>query len=321
MYSLLDAAALATTTQIDLSDPSTAPDFMAVSFYKIFGFPNLGALIVRKQSADVLLQRKYFGGGTVDMVVAIDDAWHAKKNYSIHDQLEDGTLPFHSIFALEHAIEIHERLFGGMHLISAHTANLAKQLYEGMTSLQHKNGKAVVKVYKDKSSEYGDPKTQGATIAFNLFRPDESMIGYADVEKKADSCGIYVRSGGLCNPGGVATYLDWKPWEMRAAYAAGHRCSKPTQTLQGKATGVVRVSLGAMSTLSDVRAFLEFLKEEYVERCDDTWLAPEGIDSPESEATTLEASTPICLTKAGPELRRMDSIKEWAKTFTSKVIS
>lgn len=49
-YSLLDAAALATTCPLDFSDPDSAPDFTALSFYKIFGFPDLGALIVRKSS-------------------------------------------------------------------------------------------------------------------------------------------------------------------------------------------------------------------------------------------------------------------------------
>ena len=52
---------------------------MALSFYKIFGFPNIGALIVRKDSAHVLESRKYFGGGTVEMIIAVNDTWHAKK--------------------------------------------------------------------------------------------------------------------------------------------------------------------------------------------------------------------------------------------------
>lgn len=56
-YSLLDAAALATTTQLDFSDPDFAPDFTAVSFYKIFGFPDLGGLIVRKRSGHILQVR------------------------------------------------------------------------------------------------------------------------------------------------------------------------------------------------------------------------------------------------------------------------
>lgn len=51
---------------------------------------------------------------------------------------------------------------------------------------------------------------------------------------------------------------------MRAAYANGHRCSHPVQNVAGKATGVVRVSLGGMSTAKDVQTFLNFVKRYYV---------------------------------------------------------
>jgi molybdenum cofactor sulfurtransferase len=266
-YTLLDAAALATTCPLDLSDPATAPDFVALSFYKIFGFPNIGALIVRKDSAHVLESRKYFGGGTVEMVISINDTWHAKKETSLHDRLEDGTLPFHSIFALDHAMNVHERLYGPnpMKFISHHTAQLGKQLYDSLTGLYHVNGLPLCRIYKDDAAVYGDPTMQGATIAFNVQKSDGTLIGFEEVEEAADHRHIYVRSGSLCNPGGVATYLGWSPAEMKAAYASGHRCSNPTQIMLGKATGVVRVSLGAMSTAGDVQTLIRFLEETYVE--------------------------------------------------------
>lgn len=266
-YTLLDAAALASTAPLDLSNTNESPDFIALSFYKIFGLPPIGALLVRKSSAHVLTNRRYFGGGTVDMVVAIDDTWHAKKTTSVHDALEDGTLPFLSIFALDHAIDVHNRLYGAepMTFISRHTAQLSKQLYDNLCSLRHYNGKPVIRVYNESSAVYGDSKTQGATVSFNVLKSDGSLVGYSDVEKAADKEGIYVRSGSLCNPGGVATYLDWTPTDMKAAFVAGHRCSNPTEVIGEKATGVVRASLGGMSTASDVRGLIVFLRSEYVE--------------------------------------------------------
>lgn len=69
LYTMLDAAALVATAPLDLSNPEMAPDFAVVSFYKIFGFPDLGALIVRRQAEALFDSRKYFGGGTVDTVV------------------------------------------------------------------------------------------------------------------------------------------------------------------------------------------------------------------------------------------------------------
>jgi molybdenum cofactor sulfurtransferase len=267
IYTLFDAAALASTAQLDFSNVSESPDFVALSFYKIFGFPNIGALLVRKSSAHVLANRKYFGGGTVDMVVTIDDKWHARKTTTIHDALEDGTLPFHSIFALDHAINVHKRLYGSepMEFISLHTAQLSKQLYDDLCSLRHRNGKAVIRIYNEPSAVYGDSKTQGATIAFNVLNPDSTLVPYKDVEKLGNAYGIYIRSGSLCNPGGMATYLSWTPQEMKAAFAYGHRCSDPTELVDGKATGVIRVSLGGMSTASDVKALIDFLNISYAD--------------------------------------------------------
>ena len=75
------------TAQLDLSDPRAAPDFISLSFYKIFGFPDIGGLIVTKEAGHILTWRRYLGGGTVDMVVNDRDsarAWHARKQFALH---------------------------------------------------------------------------------------------------------------------------------------------------------------------------------------------------------------------------------------------
>lgn len=48
-------------------DVDQAPDFTCLSLYKIFGFPDLGALVVRRASGHILTLRKYFGGGEGDL--------------------------------------------------------------------------------------------------------------------------------------------------------------------------------------------------------------------------------------------------------------
>jgi molybdenum cofactor sulfurtransferase len=263
-YTLLDAAALATTTQLDLDE--IQPDFTAISFYRIFGFPNLGALIVRKAAGHTLLKRRYFGGGTVDLVTVIKGypTVVLKSDDALHNRLEDGTLPFHSIFALDHAISVHRQLFTSMARISAHTSFLGKYLYDSMIALKHSNGAPLFQIYKEQDSTFGDAKTQGSTIAFNIFGSNGERVGYGDVENHANERGIFVRSGSLCNPGGVATYLNWTAQELHEAYAQGHRCSSPKQSMTGKATGVVRISLGAMSTKEDVDKFLGYAEECYL---------------------------------------------------------
>jgi len=263
---------LATTCPLDLSTPAAAPDFTAVAFYKIFGFPDLGALIVRKPAGEMLQKRRYFGGGTVDMIICVDDKWHATKDprtdlqHRLHETLEDGSLPFHAIFALGHALDVHEKLFTSMKRVSEHTAYLGERLYAGLSRLKYSNGTPVVRIYTDHGVRYGDAETTGATIAFNVLEDDGSVIPFQHVERRANSKDIYVRSGGLCNPGGVATYLGLSAADFHDAWDEEHRCSRPLERLRsGKAAGVVRVGLGAMSTRRDVDVFLRFMVNEFVD--------------------------------------------------------
>ena len=59
----LDAASFVGTNPLNLTE--FPADFVALSFYKIFGFPTgLGALLVHRDSS-TLLQKRYYGGGTV----------------------------------------------------------------------------------------------------------------------------------------------------------------------------------------------------------------------------------------------------------------
>lgn len=264
-YTLFDAAALVSTSPLDLSDFSRAPDFTILSFYKMFGFPDLGALIVRKASGGILQFRKYFGGGTVEMVTCLKESWHIKKEGSLHEQLEDGTLPIHSILALNSAITVHERLFGTLEQISSHTLFLASQLYEGLRALKHGNGLSVCEIYNYPGSSYANGRSQGPIVAFNLRDNREAWVSNAEVEKLAVIKNIHLRTGGLCNPGGIASSLGLSPWEMKRNSSAGQRCGTENDILNGKPTGMIRLSLGAMSTSEDIEIFLNFVKEFFLD--------------------------------------------------------
>lgn len=64
----LDAASFVSTSRLDLL--SYPAHFVAISFYKMFGFPTgLGALLVRKDCSQ-LLEKAYYGGGTVSATVS-----------------------------------------------------------------------------------------------------------------------------------------------------------------------------------------------------------------------------------------------------------
>ncbi|KAK2696112.1 hypothetical protein QWA68_006311 [Fusarium oxysporum] len=262
---LLDASSFAATSYLDFSDPNLAPDFTVFSLYKIFGFPDLGALLVKRSSEWVFNNRRYFGGGTVDMVVSGKEKWHAPKSQFLHERLEDGTLPFHNIVALDIAMDIHRRLFGSMDQISSHASYLAQRMFQELSNMRHANGAPVCKIYTSASSDK-NTLGNGPVVSFNLRNSQGAWISLAEFEKLANLKNIHIRTGGLCSPGGIASALDLQPWEMKKNFSAGFRCGADNDIMSGKPTGVIRASLGAMSTKTDVDGFVAFLKEFYQER-------------------------------------------------------
>ena len=79
---LLDAAAFVPTNRLDLT--RWRPDFVTVSWYKVFGYPTgIGSLIVRRDAL-ARLQRPWFAGGTIGLVsVAVPATrWHRPRRAS-----------------------------------------------------------------------------------------------------------------------------------------------------------------------------------------------------------------------------------------------
>ncbi|KAK0657661.1 pyridoxal phosphate-dependent transferase [Cercophora newfieldiana] len=263
-YTLLDVAALVSSSPLDLSNAETAPDFVVLSFYKIFGFPDLGALLVRREAEDAFRSRKYFGGGTVDMVVCVKEQWHAPKSQFLHERLEDGTLGIHNIIALDAALDTHQQLFGSMIDVAAHTAFLSRRLHRGLQSLRHSNGQSVCTIYSRNPDESFD--SSGPVVAFNIRNCLGAWISLSEVEKLANLKNFHIRTGGVCNPGGISSALQLEPWEMKRNFSSGFRCGTENEIIAGKPTGVIRASLGAMSIASDVDSFVDFIREFYADK-------------------------------------------------------
>ncbi|KAK1982163.1 MOSC N-terminal beta barrel domain-containing protein [Colletotrichum cereale] len=270
VFTLLDAASLVATSPLDLSNSETAPDFTVLSLYKIFGFPDLGALIVRKQAEPIFNHRHYFGGGTVDMVVCGEEKWHSPKKTFLHERLEDGTLPFHNILALDAALDVHAELFGSMASVASHTSFLTARLYDGLADLKHGNGKPVCTIYSQPGNTFPGSNGSGPLLSFNIRNPAGAWVSLHEFEKLATLKNLHIRTGGVCSPGGIASALGLGPWEMRNNFSSGFRCGTDQDIIAGKPTGVIRASLGAMSTLSDVAFLISFVKEFYQEEATTT---------------------------------------------------
>lgn len=264
-YTLLDASSYLVTGRLDLSDTEAAPDFISVSFSSIFGHPDLGALLVRKSAARVLTSRRYFGAGVVELVLDVDEQTHVRKEDSIHSALEDAALPSQSIIALENALDVHRTLFGTAADISRYTERLTKWLHSELTFLRHFTGTPVVQVYNEADANYSDANTQGAIIAFNIRDANRNWISATQFEKLANACGIQLSTGDMSNPGGLATMLELKPWEMIRNFYEQLKCGKDLDVIGDVPTGVIRVSLGPMTTMKDVTVFATFIKTFFVQ--------------------------------------------------------
>ena len=249
---ILDAAAFVPTNRLDLSQ--VHPDFVPISFYKIFGYPTgVGALIARKEALRKL-QRPWFGGGTVRLVSTKADLYILAGN---HEAFEDGTPNYLSLPAISMGLrkmaefnvdDIHHRVMA-----------LVGYLLEAMGKLTHSNGAPLVRIYGPT-----DIAARGGAIAFNLVDADGRFFPYQMVESEANQEGISIRAGCFCNPGAGEFSLTITAEEVRKCVKqatvegvfdvnAYHRC------LGSKPSGAVRASLGLASNFEDVVRFLDFL--------------------------------------------------------------
>uniref|UniRef100_A0A336M3F5 Molybdenum cofactor sulfurase n=1 Tax=Culicoides sonorensis TaxID=179676 RepID=A0A336M3F5_CULSO len=265
-YIALDAACLAATTPIDLSKHK--PDFVCVSFSKMFGYPTgLGCLLVSKRGAQVL-KKKYFGGGTIKVALGTKN-WHQKRD-NLHESFEDGTISYLSIIALLTGFNTIERLipsksnFTTMQRISFHVFSLARYFYTEANKIKHSNGAHVVKFYNN--TQYKSLKSQGGICAFILQNEDGSYVGYAEFNCIASLHKIHVRTGCFCNPGACQRYLELSDEIVLHNFEAGHICGDALDIVEGKPTGAVRASFGYMTRKKDIDALLNLIKTCFVNR-------------------------------------------------------
>ena len=102
---LLDAAAFVPTNRLDLS--RWHPDFVVLSFYKMFGYPTgVGALIAR-WPALAKLHRPWFAGGTITVASVGADRHHLASGAPA---FEDGTLNFASLPAVDIGLDFLEQV-------------------------------------------------------------------------------------------------------------------------------------------------------------------------------------------------------------------
>lgn len=248
---LLDAAAFVPTNSLDLS--RIKPDFVSLSFYKMFGYPTgVGALIVRKLMLQKL-QRPWFAGGTVTFVTAQGDAHFLAANEA---GFEDGTVNYLSIPAVKIGLEHLQKM--GLDTISERVRCLTDWLIHQLLELRHSNGRPMIRLYGPANTD-----RRGGTITLNFYDPDEHLLDYRRIEELASNENISIRTGCFCNPGAGETAEELTREDMLAGVAGSANPTLPhfmevIQHRGQKSAGAICVSPGLASNFADVYRFYQF---------------------------------------------------------------
>jgi molybdenum cofactor sulfurtransferase len=250
---LLDAAAFVPTNRLDLTQ--TQPDFVSISFYKMFGYPaGIGALLIHKDAMP-LLQRPWFSGGTVNFTTV------QKQSHLLSSGeagFEDGTINYLSIPAV--GIGLRHLSAIGIENIQTRISCLTGHMLQQLQALCHTNGQPLVKLHGP-----ADCESRGGTITFNLYDPTGLRLDYRRVEELAGQTGISIRTGCFCNPGANESAEGLSESDLAAGLALGPELNLPNfvklmDTMGiNKSAGAIRVSLGLATNFKDIARCLDFL--------------------------------------------------------------
>jgi selenocysteine lyase/cysteine desulfurase len=246
---LLDAAAFVPTNRLDLD--RWRPDFVSVSFYKMFGYPTgVGALVARR-SALAKLRRPWFAGGTITVASVEPDRHFLAPGAAA---FEDGTVDYANLPAVAAGLDLIERI--GVDTIHTRTRCLTGWLLDRLRALRHRNGDPLVNIYGPLETD-----RRGGTVALNFRDAGGQVIDHESIEARALAHGISLRTGCFCNPGAGELALGLSSDDLATCFA--HAPTLMTsgdlrRCFDGRSTGAVRVSVGMATTFADVYAFVQF---------------------------------------------------------------
>jgi selenocysteine lyase/cysteine desulfurase len=248
---LLDAAAFVPTNRLDLS--RWHPDFVSISFYKMFGYPTgVGCLLARKTALKKLL-RPWFSGGTITVASVQAGRYYLQEG---PEAFEDGTLNYLALPAVETGLRYLEKI--GIGNIHTRVRCLAGWLIDELHRIKHSNGNALVRIYGPV-----DTRSRGGTVTMNFYDPQGRFVDHQLVERRAGEHRISLRTGCFCNPGDGELALEISADELTACFVSSkERLSRDDfrRCIDAKSTGAVRVSMGLVTNFSDAFRFLDFAR-------------------------------------------------------------
>lgn len=247
---LLDAAAYLPTHDLNLR--LLKPEFIIMSWYKVFGFPTGVGCLVARRDALAELNRPWFSGGTVD-AVSIAVPWHGLT--ADEAAFEDGTVNFLSIPDVEVGINWVQQV--GRQNTAARVLRLTETFLLNLQRLQHNNLRPMAVIYGP-----NDVDNRGGTVAFNLIDVNGAIIDSEILARDAAEAKISIRTGCFCNPGVGEKALEIGRGRI-CAYIKGRSEARDVSAYPPPPGSAVRVSFGIASDQKDVDAIVQLIKKLY----------------------------------------------------------
>lgn len=250
---LLDAAAYAPTNRLDVG--RWRPDFVSVSFYKIFGFPTgVGCLLLRRDRFDALV-RPWFSGGTITIASVQGDGHYLHRDEAA---FEDGTLDYLNLPAVEVGLAHVRR--AGRDAVHTRVRCLTAWLLASLQAMRHVGERPLVELFGP-----ADTTDRGGTVTFLLRDRYGRPVDDRRVEELANRVGISLRTGCFCNPGAgeVAhglTGSQMRGWFGREQPVAFLELRERLLQDHDRLVAAVRVSVGLATNVPDVHRLLCFLQ-------------------------------------------------------------
>ncbi len=246
---LLDAAAFVPANRLDLT--ACRPEFTALSFYKMFGWPTgVGALVARRDALEKL-ERPWFSGGTI-VAAFVQRAWYQSAPGAAH--FEDGTIDFLNLPAVEIGLRFLERV--GIDGIHEHAGQQAERLLRTLRGLRHGDGSPAARIYGPTGTE-----GRGATVAFNFLHPDGAVVDERYVDRLARDARISLRTGCFCNPGaGEVAFTISRETLLGGEFGEEMTLDDYVRVIGLPSGGAIRASAGLATNTADLDRFAEFAR-------------------------------------------------------------
>ena len=246
---LLDVAAYVPTSKLDLS--VIKPDFVALSFYKIFGYPTgIGCLLVKKSKFSIL-KKPWFAGGTITLSAVKYNSFFLKPN---HESFEDGTINYLDIPAIINGLNFISEI--GIENISKRIEELSLFIILEFTKLKHDNGQSLIRLYGPK-----DNVNRGGTFLLNLLDINGQLLSMNYIERLATAKMISFRTGCFCNPGIDELNHSISSDQLKNYFVSReHGDYFDFIDFIGRMRGAIRISIGFPTTRLDIKKFIDFAK-------------------------------------------------------------